>query len=260
MKRDVLITGASSGLGRYLHERMPSRALKRGGLPPEVGSAGGSQEPVIIHCAFNSSFMIASGGLESYLNENLMWTLNLLKTPHSKFVYISSVDVYPKDAICYDENLDYFIEGGTLYSMTKIFAETFVKKMSTNFLILRCASMLGPYIKPNSIHKIIVDDNMQLSIASNSEFNCVLHFDIKNFIDSAIERDMCGIYNVASNDNVKISDIADMFNKKVSYGSYTYNVGNISNEKIKTQNRAFDKSSIASILQYSDELSAQRWS
>lgn len=221
-----LITGTSSGLGKYLHQQL-------GGIPFKKDSADRKETEILIHCAFNRARVISSENLYQYISDNIFLTKRLTTIPHRKFIYISSVDVYPKDNKVHteEENIDVNLVKG-MYALCKLIAESIVKKSCSNFLVLRCSSLLGKDSKENSLIKIVKEENPTLTLSASSVFNYILHTDVLEFIKIAIEKDLQGIYNLASSENITLSEITELLGKKVSFGHYMYNVGNINNSKV----------------------------
>lgn len=94
---NYLITGASSGLGKYLHKNLGGAPLTRQASNKKKERIKKIGVNVIIHCAFNSDRNPKS--VEQYFQDNVSLTEELTKIPHKKFIFISSVDVYPKSLI-----------------------------------------------------------------------------------------------------------------------------------------------------------------
>ncbi|MBI5122590.1 NAD-dependent epimerase/dehydratase family protein [Candidatus Roizmanbacteria bacterium] len=224
-KSKYLITGSSSGLGKYLNDQLKGTTFKRNAENVEATN-------ILIHCAFNRTKEITSKNLYQYLLDNVFLTKKLVKIPHKKFIYISSVDIYPKNNKRHseDETIDVNQISGS-YAMTKLMSESLIQNLCPNFLILRCPSLLGRDAKENSLIKIINEEYPTLTLSSKSVFNFILHKDILEFIKIAAEKDLQGIYNLVSSENIILSQIAKLFGKKVNFGTYLYNVGNIDNKK-----------------------------
>lgn len=230
-----LITGSSSGLGKYLHDNLGGDSLNR----KKITTDGAD---VIIHCAFNSENNPKD--LDQYYNDNVLLTKRLTKIPHKKFIFISSVDVYPKNTQKHleDEILD-INNVDSLYGKAKLMSEQVVKKNCSNFLILRCSALLGKDARRNSLIRILQDNNPSLTLSEESAFNYILHSDVLNFIKLSIEKDLQGIYNLASSKNITLKEVASFLKKQVTFGDYVYNVGNIDNRKAKAISRVFKKTS-----------------
>lgn len=234
---NYLITGSSSGLGKYLHDQLGGSAFNRDGTNVK-------ETEVLIHCAFNRAKEVNSKNLYEYLSDNIFLTKKLVKIPHKKFIYISSVDVYPKDNKKHSE--DEVIDVNQLseiYAISKFMSESIVRNFSSNFLILRCSALLGRDARDNSLIKIIKETNPSLSLSSQSVFNYVLHKDVLEFIKIAIEKDLQGVYNLVSSRNISLSRIAKLFGKKVNFGEYIYSIGEIGNSKAASILPAFKKTS-----------------
>lgn len=228
MKSDFLVTGSSGGLGKYLHDNLGGISLNRQTFENEDWVKKGAD--IIIHCAFNSDHNPKN--MDQYFQDNVLLTEKLIKIPHKKFIFISSIDVYPKNLSKHteDEILD-ADKTKDLYAKTKLLSEDLVKRNCSNFLILRCTALLGKDSRANSLIKIIQEKNPILTLSAKSVFNYILHRDVLEFIKLAIEKDLQGIYNLASAKNITLSEVAQILKKDVHFGSYIYNVGKIDNTK-----------------------------
>lgn len=236
-----LITGTSSGLGKYLHHHLGGIAFKREGS--RVNTVD-----IIIHCAFNSKPDLKS--LKEYFQQNTTLTNKITQIPHKKFIFISSVDIYPKNAKKHtekDEDID-INKIKNPYGEAKFISEYLVKKNCSNFLILRCSALLGKDSRRNSLIKIIEDKNPIVTVSEKSVFNYIFHSDVLDFIKLAVEKDLQGIFNLASSKNITMKQIAKLFKKKIRFGDYLYNVGNIDNSKSSSIFTAFKKTSREIIL------------
>lgn len=232
-EKKILITGAASGLGKHLVEFLGGIPFTRETSEKEFNNLERNGVDVIIHCAFNSSKVITSENLYSYITDNVFLTNKLLKIPHKKFIFISTVDVYPIDGKkhCEGQVIDVNSVYG-IYAITKLISESLVKGKSKNNLILRCATLLGKYSRGNSLIRIIKDKKPALSLSGKSSFNYILHSDVSGFIKFAIKKNFRGIYNLASSTNITLAQAAKILRKQVKFGDYIYNVGNIDNTKV----------------------------
>lgn len=249
----ILITGISSGIGKYLYGSFECTGLNRENAAAVIKKLKRTGTDVIIHCAFNSSIRIYTGSIYSYIQDNVFLTEQLTKIPHKKFIYFSSVDVYPKDKKRHseEESIDLNSLNGQ-YAITKLVSEEIVKNNCRDYLILRLSGLLGEYSKPNTLIKILTDDKPKLSITRNSSFNYMLHNDILAFLKYALEKDLKGVYNVASSSNLTVHEIARVLKKKVKYGKFHYDVGNIDNRKALSIFPSFNKTTLDVITQFKD--------
>lgn len=247
-KNRSLITGTSSGLGKYLHDNLGGIAFSRDQEKIE-------ETEIIIHCAFNRSKDVTNQNLYQYLSDNIFLTKKLAKTPHRKFIFISSIDVYSKNDSKHTEdeviNID---QVSGMYAITKLMAESLIQNLCSNFLMLRCSALLGKDSKENSLIKILKEDNPTLTLSPDSTFNYILHKDVLEFINLAIKKDLQGIYNLASSGNISLKAIADLFKKEVNYGNYIYNVGDIDNTKAVTYLPALKKTSKEIVIKFINTL------
>jgi|ERR1051325_1468071 nucleoside-diphosphate-sugar epimerase len=240
----VLTTGTGSGLGRSIHEAFGGFAWTRDLQHSDRERLKPQGVDVIIHCAFNSIRNVPMEALYGYVQDNVLLTRELVTIRHKKFIFISSVDVYPKDGGRYSEDQRIDISKLTsTYGWTKLMSEAIVCQHCPNYLILRCVSLLGPYMRKNSLLRILEDDPCTLTLTGDSEFNYVLHSDLVEFIRFSLENNLRGVYNVSSNGNISLMHVAAMLGKSVGFGNYNYMVGNIDNHKIASLFPAFRKTS-----------------
>lgn len=244
-----LITGTSSGLGKYLHDNLGGIPLTRQTSNQEKEKIKKDGADVVIHCAFNSDHNPKD--LDQYFQDNVLLTEELTKSAHKKFIFISSIDVYPKNSSKHkeDEILD-AKKTEDLYAKTKLLSENLVKRNCPNFLILRCSALLGKDSRENSLIKIIKGNNLTLRLSAKSSFNYILHKDVLEFIKLAIEKDLQGIYNLASSKDITLKEIVDLLKKEVTFGNYIYIGGNIVNTKAASILPNFKKTSKEIIAEF----------
>lgn len=247
----ILVTGNKSGLGKYLFENIGTIGLDRNNLSRELKKIKKEGVDIIIHCAFNSSRDVTSESLFPYFGDNVFLTKELTLVPHKKFIFFSSVDVYPKNkAIHLEDEIINLNSAEGIYGITKLISESIIRNYCKNFLILRGSAFLGEYSRKNSLIKIIEEKNCVLTLTGDSEFNYVLYSDILDFLKTAIKKNLKGIYNLASSKNITLSEAAKIFGKKVRFGKYNYRVGKISNRKISSVSLVFKKTSQEIIKQF----------
>ena len=248
-----LTSSTLSGLGRHIHQTFGGAAWNRQIEDAERKELKRQGADVIVHCAFNSSRAVDSNNLHAYVADNVALTQELVSVPHRKFVYLSSVDVYPKELSNCSEGDAIDIDAvDSIYGVVKLMSESIVKENCPDYLILRCVTLLGRYSRKNSLSRIFEDDPHKLSLASNSQFNYVLHSDVSDLIRLAVDRGIGGVFNVASSQNIDLASVAAMLGKQVEYGAYRYDVGRIDNSKIASISPVFNKSSRDSICQYAE--------
>lgn len=229
----ILTTGVRSGIGKYLHERLGGIGLHRANRASVLSELRASGVQTIIHCAASAGSTVASEKFPQFLDDNFFLTDELLALPHRKFIFFSTVDLYPKNNLLHPEdekiNVD-AVEGA--YALSKLVSETMIARSTPNFLILRPVSLVGTDARPNGPLRILRGQETELTLTADSEFNCVLHEDILRFIEMALEKDLQGIFNVASSETMTLRQVADFAGRKIRFGSYRYRVGKIDNRKI----------------------------
>ena len=211
-KSNVLVTGTSSGLGKYIASQINCAVLTRNNSK----SALNKSYDTIIHCAFNSRKNV--NNYYDIVRDNIFLTKDLCQIPHNKFVFISSIDVYQEE--------------DNLYKTSKLMSESIVSKMATKPLILRCSAILGETMRKNNFRKIVEDVDPDLSLSGESSFNYILQEDILNFINIALKKNYNGIVDFISATNITLQEIADLLEKKVNFGSYVYKTPELSSESL----------------------------
>ena len=192
-----VITGTSSGLGRYLYENIPnSVAIDRTNLESSIQQI--ESDDIIIHCAFNKTNDIQD--YSGYLDDNIFLTKRLLDLGNT-MIYISSVDVYSQENV---------------YALFKKFAESLVNHNESN-LILRCPALVGEHMSYNHLHKIRANEKITLS--GQSTFNYILYSDV---LDTILNTDKTGVYNLLSRTSVDLNTIKTLFKSDTIFGSYFY--------------------------------------
>lgn len=182
----VLVTGTKSGLGKFLHEA--------------IGGAGISRDTIIIHCAHKPVI-----NADDFAN-NLRLTQDMLGIPHKKFIFMSSIDVFRKDSLNGKNKLD---------------CEALVEERGLNTLIIRLPLILGKYQRPNCVSRIMAGEP-KVTLSGESKFRYIYDAEILDYVKSAIEKDFTGIATIGS-DEVKLKDLAKIYNPKVKFGTYVYN-------------------------------------
>ena len=253
-----LITGTSSGLGKYLFEFFGGTSFTRESTQKEIEKLKQSGVDVIIHAAFNSTNDVTSDNLYSYIEDNILLTQNLLNIPNKKFVFISSVDVYPKDNKKHaEEELINLNQIKGIYGITKLISECLVKENTTQCLILRCSALLGKYSRKNTLTKIVEERNPVLTLSSQSSVNFISYYVVSDFIKIALEKNLQGVYNLTSSENITVSQIVDLLRKEVQFGNYTYNAGNINASKSNSILPRLKKTSLETINEFLNSLNGK---
>jgi nucleoside-diphosphate-sugar epimerase len=225
----ILVTGTSKGLGASLVDALNADRFDR---KTSIDTLIEKSYDLIIHCAFNTKNIVPQPQLKSYVEDNIFLTRDLItRVKSDRFVFISSVDVYPEDSEKI-ENIPIDINKiKNIYGQCKLMCEEIVKSHS-NYLILRCGGIIGKNKIPRSISSIL--SNYTTTLTATSTVNYVSHKIIKEIIET----------NSISNETINVvsdtSLIMNEFNNiiitptYIQFGNYQYNMKNINTEKLKT--------------------------
>lgn len=249
-QNNILVTGTASGLGKHCAEYFHAVPYTRQtDFDAILKRAKNKPFNAIIHAAFDAKPGVDTNRLYRYLNDTILLTKKLIQIPHEKFIFISSIDVYPKknESRCIETDAISLDEVGTLYAVSKLISESIVQNETENALIIRCSALLGKDAKKNSLMKIIALENAALTLSPQSTFNYILHTDMSHFIEKAIQQDLRGIYNLAASSRVSLKEIETHFSRQVSFGQYTYTTPEINNEKACAIASCFRRNSMENI-------------
>lgn len=207
----VLVTGANSGLGKFLADNLPGcfALTRKNNKIPKI------DYDLIIHSAFNTKEKINKYKI---LQDNIFFTNELCDLKTKKFVYISTIDVYNSEK--------------NEYNIIKELAESIVVNRKDNFLILRCSAMIGSDMRKNNLLKIIQDKNPILSLTKDSTFNIIRHQQILKIIIDSYNKDLIDTFDVVSSTNITLEEVSKLCNKKCAYGGYKYITSEIDNKKL----------------------------
>ncbi len=256
MESNILVTGAGSGLGKGLCDYFKGVGfLRTTPFAKVMDQANHRPFRAIIHAAFNPRQDITSAELSSYLNDTILLTKKLLQIPHQHFIFISSGDVYPKESegVHREEDDISLQDVDSIYGIAKLISESMIKEEAKKFLILRPTALLGHSMRKNSLIKILTEEHTTLTLSGQSTFNYVLHSDLIEFVEKALNLQLTGTYNIAASSNVSLGEAADFFKRPVHFGKYIYRTGHISNDKAVSVLSHFNKTSLENIVFYREK-------
>jgi len=243
-----LITGTSSGLGRHLLETMGGIAFDRSKPPQSHCRNQDRPFDAIIHCAYNVAQQVAESDLPEYLDDNVGLTERLVKLPHRKFIYLSSVDVYPGAGGPFTEDTEITADAcADPYVAAKLASEAIVRERAKAPVILRPTTMLGEYARRNSVIRALDEEPCSLFLSGESVYNFVLHEDVGDFIRLCLKNGIEGVFNIASRDFVRLDVITRHFRRNVNFGSHVYTVGNLDNTRAASLLPAFARTSMETL-------------
>lgn len=247
----ILISGTSSGLGKYLSQKFHCDKFDR---KKKNNFYLNNNYKTIIHCAFNKNITVKKNFL-NLLHDNIYLVQNLINIPHDRFIFLSSVDVYEKNQkIHYESEIINIKSDTSFYSAAKIMQEEIVKKNSNNYLILRISSLLGKGMKENTIVKILNADSKKkskkINLNGKSTLNFILYDDIYRVIKDQLSIKKNNILNLVSNQNLEINKIVSEFKSYVDKGNFSHITPLVSNKKITKKYKFLNKSSLQNLKNY----------
>lgn len=232
----ISISGSSSGLGCYIHNNIwTDFKVYKYDRTTNVAQSN----DIFLHCAWDTKFK--STGID-YINNHLN-TIDLIhRVPQKKFIFISSIDVYPKDkeVHCEEEKIDDRNIG--IYGLTKYLIEEKIKYLypGDKHLILRCGYLLGQYSN-NSITKWYRSQPVNLS--HKSTFNVVTYEIVLEFIKRALKNNWYGTYNIVAKDRIKLGLVKNR-------GAFKYKTPIISDTRLSTKAPDLSKTSNENITDW----------
>ena len=248
----ILVTGAGSGLGRFLCERLGGIAVTRD-QPLSTAANPDSPYDAIIHCAFDMRRELELDDLDSYLADTIDLTRAALEVPHRTFIFMSSIDLYPVDDCSHDEESHIPVSSTTNpYVFSKMATENIVRKSSADFLILRLGMLLGPYMRPNNLTRVIRGDPGAMTLSRDSEFYITPYEDVADVIRMALKDGLTGTLNAMLVPKVSLGALAETFDAKVTFGDFLYSPAIVSNKRIAGLCPSFTQSPIAAIKAFAE--------
>ena len=232
--KKVLLTGHKSGLGKFLKSKLKDYKIL---IYNDQIFKKNYFFDFIIHCAAKRPRYKKKISNIDYINSNIDLTRKLITLKFKKFIYISTIDVYPKNTKLKKENIIINLNKlETIYQLTKLSSEKILSYFyKDKSIILRLPSIIGKEMKKNIFYEIMYTKkkNIKTHFSKKSKFNIVTYDEILNFLNKIFNKNIFGVFNLANKKNVSIENLAKKYKKKVIYGKTNYNVGNISIKKIQ---------------------------
>ena len=239
INKKILISGTSSGLGKYLYKKLHGTKYNRNKC---ISYYKKTFWDLIIHSGFYS------GKDKKKYIENIKHTSLLSELNYKKMIFISSTAVYEGTKGKRDERkIINFNKKHNSYAKSKLMCEKIIFKKKQ--LIIRLGSIIGKEMRKNNIYKLKNHKKPKLTISQKSVYSFVNYGEIIKFIKIALKKNLSGIYNFLRTDYQYISKISDKLNKNVAFGKHIFRCTKASNDKIqklidlnkKTSNEVFLK-------------------
>ena len=133
----------------------------------------------------------------------------LLDFPARRYVYLSSIDVYPQvsDPRCNRETAAIHPEKLSRYGLHKYLAEQLVRQYAASWLICRLGGMVGPGLWKNPIYDIL--HNQPLWVHASSDYQFMLTDDVaKTVLSLARLQPENDVFNVCGDGCISVADAA----------------------------------------------------
>ena len=251
---ECFISGTSSGLGSFLLKKFSGNAIARD-VKVKDHSGPSKRERIIVHTAFNSSKHFKAKDLYQHAADNIFLTKRLLSLPHDRFVFISTIEVYPLgNAIkLEDEEIDVSAVMN-LYGHSKLVCESLVNKYGSGALILRAGLLVGSGMRANNFTRLMGDGDAKLSLSASSKFY-ICHYDfLSEFIAFCCNTNVRGTFNFVPSDSITLKQLASNYYRQCEFGDFIYDSGSVSNNKIVGIDSRFNFSSYDSVNKYIENL------
>ena len=138
----------------------------------------------------------------------------LLDFPCGRYVYLSSIDVYPRvdDRRCNRETASIHPERLSRYGLHKYLAEQLVRGYAPRWLICRLGGMVGEGLYKNSVFDILSDQ--PLRVHADSQYQYIHTADVARIILSLAGRQSDnGVFNLCGDGCISLAQVAALAGK-----------------------------------------------
>ena len=166
---------------------------------------------VLINANGNSKKYLASANpIEDFELSVTSVRRSLADFKYSKYVYLSSGEVYPKiEGAETSESAEILVPQQTQYGFHKYLAELSVRHVATNWLIFRLGGFVGPGLKKNVVFDLLSNQPIWVSLESSFQFlETRSAAEIILSMSSASENKE--VYNLAASGSMSVNDIAKL--------------------------------------------------
>jgi nucleoside-diphosphate-sugar epimerase len=254
----TLVSGTSSGLGRYLLEELDGTPFRRD-QPGELDTHRRRGYACVIHCATDARNSLRDTDLTGYCRSHVDLTRDLISIPCERFVYASSVAVYP-DPSRENRESDTIVltETASVYGLFKLIAERIVLERHRAPIALRCSSIVGRTSRPNNVIRALCSPRATLALTADSRYNLVSSRQILEFIGRSMEQGILGIFNTGASCDATLEEIAGLAGTAPTFGTHRYEVPRFTNEKIRAADPGFARTTLQVAAEVISELRGTR--
>ena len=239
----VLVSGAASGLGRFLRRALGAEGLTRADAETVLAGAGAR---VIVHCAADARRTSSAAERAAQRRANVGLTERLCRLPHERFVLMSTVDVYPEAGGPWGE--DAALKPRDAYGEDKVAAESCVLAAARSPLILRLGALLGADARPNALTRLL--DGAPLTLSAGSRFSWVLHEDVAAFLAAALDGGLSGTYNVVPSRPAELAEAARALGRAPAWGAHEYRASWADGAKARALAPGLSRTSLENAMEF----------
>lgn len=215
--KHIAILGANGLLGADLVTNLQSKYIITPITKQNYSEHKGKLFDVFVNANGNSKRFLA---LQNVIEDFEASTNSVYKTifdfNFKKYVYISSVDVYPDPSSPKrtQEDLEIKIIDQNSYGFHKYLSEQIIKKHVSDWLILRPSTILGSNLKKGPIYDIL--ENRHLFVTLDSKLQLITSNAIAKIIEILIKKSIKNeIVNVGGVGALSFSKLYKFFDKKI---------------------------------------------
>ena len=198
----ILVSGASSGLGRYLHANLAGDKFYRDNA--EKNPSVDVCYDMVIHCAFGQPNKNQT--YNEYIEYQKDICQKIIKYKCKKLVFISSIECHLNESIQSE------------YAKAKRIIEKLIIKNCKDFLILRVGLLFGSKMRPNQMLRIAIEDSPNLTLDNQSTFSYV---EYKDVLESILSNQI-GTKTIVANRLMSLKEVGLYFSSKPKWGGYKY--------------------------------------
>ena len=208
--KNILVSGASSGLGKYLKNKFSATKYIR-----KKKNLTYLQKywDLIIICGFYT------GTLKSGYEESYSHVKKLISLKCKKIIFISSLGI---NFLKYQTKFRHFKNKKQLkmYALSKYKCEKLCLKKNKT-LVLRLSNIVGPkkYMRKSDLKNFIYHKNPKIKYLQTSKFSLTDFEEIAEFIKIAEKKKYLGVHNLFRKNMVSLKEASEKLKKRASFGN-----------------------------------------
>ena len=196
IKKNLLITGKYSGLGKYLKKKFNSCSFNR---DKKFLFYKKKKWNLVIHCGFYNGT-----DKEKFL-ESIQISKKITSLNTKKIIFITSLIIYDKKK--------------SLYKKSKIISENFFRNKKNSYII-RLGALVGSEMRRNTISKIVYDRKPKIGLSERSRYSFIHYDEVYCLINKIIKQKKIMITDFFRRDFVTLKKISNILKKKIKFGNF----------------------------------------